>query len=77
MEAFLQKALDAAVAGGADYADVRGVLGATESLSVNGPSVESLERSSSEGFGVRVLVDGAWGYASSSRLEDQEATRVA
>jgi TldD protein len=77
MEAFLQRALDAAVSGGADYADVRGVLGATESLSVNGPSVESLECSTSEGFGVRVLVDGAWGYAASSRLEDAEATRVA
>ena len=77
MEEFLQKALDAAVAGGADYADVRGVLGATESLSVNGPSVESLERSTSEGFGVRVLVDGAWGYAASSHLNDREATRIA
>ena len=31
----------------------------------------------SEGFGVRVLVDGAWGFASSHRLDLAEADRVA
>ena len=30
-----------------------------------------------EGFGLRVLVDGAWGFASSSRLTAAEADRVA
>ena len=31
----------------------------------------------SEGFGIRVLVDGAWGFASSNRLEAAEIDRVA
>src|SRR5688500_14799021 len=77
MRELLGKALDAAVAGGADYADVRVVQTSSESLSVNGPSVESLERSESDGFGVRVLVDGAWGYASSAELSEAAAVRIA
>jgi TldD protein len=70
-------ALDAAVAAGATYADVRAVDLATESLGVRDDTVESLDRNESIGFGVRVLVDGAWGYASSARLEDAEASEVA
>ncbi len=77
MKDLLGRALDAATAVGASYADVRIVHGVSESLAVNGPSVESLERSESDGFGVRVLVDGAWGFASSSVLEDAEAARIA
>ncbi|HEY7600157.1 MAG TPA: TldD/PmbA family protein, partial [Candidatus Limnocylindrales bacterium] len=39
--------------------------------------VEGVSFGESEGFGVRVLVDGAWGFASSSRLGTEEADRVA
>ncbi|HWL66569.1 MAG TPA: DNA gyrase modulator, partial [Actinomycetota bacterium] len=77
MEALIQRALDAAVAAGAAYADARGVSASTEALSVNGPSVESLERADSQGFGVRVLVDGAWGFAASSVLTDEDVSRIA
>ncbi len=76
MEAFLERALDAADSAGADYIDVRAVQSKGESLSVKGSVVESLDRTESAGFGVRVLVDGAWGHASSARLEDHEADRV-
>ena len=77
MDTVLSKALDAATAAGATYADVRGVELATESLAIRSEMVESLDRAESIGFGVRVLVDGAWGYASSALLEDSEATRIA
>src|SRR5687768_10875321 len=77
MDELLGKAVDAATAAGADYADVRIIRSETESLSVNGPSVESLERSDSEGLGVRVLVNGAWGYASSASLGSSDAARIA
>ncbi|MEA2477760.1 MAG: TldD protein [Actinomycetota bacterium] len=73
----LEAALDAAVAAGADYADVRGVDTRTENLSVRGSQIEALDRSDSEGFGVRVLAKGAWGSAASSTLDRQEATRIA
>jgi TldD protein len=77
MDEVLIEALDAATAAGVTYADVRGVETVTESLSVRGESVESLDRSDGMGFGVRVLLGGAWGYASSSRLDRDEARRVA
>src|SRR5207342_294581 len=31
----------------------------------------------SQGFGIRVVVDGAWGFASSSRLDPREIERIA
>jgi TldD protein len=77
MDELLERALDAATSAGADYADVRSVETATESLSVRGPVVEGLDRSESMGLGVRVLVAGSWGHASSARLSSDEASRVA
>jgi TldD protein len=77
MDDLLARALDAATSGGATYADVRAVEQTSESLSVRGPTVEALDRSESLGLGIRVLVDGAWGFASSSVLTEEEAARVA
>ena len=77
MDEILAEALDAAVASGAGYADARGVESLSESLSLRGEAVESLERTEGTGFGVRVLVDGAWGYASSAKLDRSDAQRIA
>ncbi|HEV2755516.1 MAG TPA: TldD/PmbA family protein [Actinomycetota bacterium] len=77
MEELLETALDAATAAGASYADVRSVEAASEALSVRGNVVEALERSDSAGFGVRVLVDGAWGFAASYELERDAASATA
>jgi len=73
----LRAALDAATSSGATYADARGVEMTSEALGVRGPQVEALDRNESNGFGVRVLVDGAWGYSSSAILTTDEAQRVA
>jgi len=40
-------------------------------------TVEGVAGGESEGFGVRVIVDGAWGFAASHRLSTAEADRVA
>ncbi|HET7483644.1 MAG TPA: TldD/PmbA family protein [Actinomycetota bacterium] len=77
MKDLLTEALDAAVRAGATYADVRGVESRGESLSVREEAVEALDSADSLGFGVRVLVDGAWGFASSPKLDRDEAERVA
>jgi TldD protein len=77
MRDVLQRALDVATDLGATYADVRVVETEGESLAVNGPAVESLDQSESVGFGVRVLVDGAWGYSASARVNPAEVARVA
>jgi TldD protein len=77
MDELIRNALDAAVASGAAYADVRAVESISEGLSVRGSTVESLDRSESMGFGVRVLLNGAWGFAASARLAPDEAATVA
>lgn len=69
--------LNAAQMAGADYADVRIVDLLTESILLKNERVESAHRSQSSGFGVRILLDGAWGFSSSNRLSRDEAARVA
>jgi len=72
-EKVLQKARDL----GASYADVRIVSEVEEQVRVKNGRVDSLRSSTDRGFGVRVIADGAWGFASSSVLTDDEAERVA
>jgi TldD protein len=71
------RALDTATARGAAFADVRVVRRRDEQLTVKTGRTDAIALSESEGFGVRVLVDGAWGFASSSTLTPAEADRVA
>src|SRR6476619_1156593 len=71
------RALDTASARGAGYADIRVIRRLEESISIKSGRVEGVASGESEGFGVRVLVDGAWGFASSHLLTTAEADRVA
>jgi TldD protein len=77
MRDLTDRALDTAATRGASYADVRVVNRLDESVSVKSGRVEGVASGESEGFGVRVLVDGAWGFASSNRIEPAEIDRVA
>lgn len=72
-----RRALDTATQQGAAYADVRLVRRQDENLTVKSGRVEAVSMGETEGFGVRVLVDGAWGFASSGRLDAAEVDRVA
>jgi len=60
------RALDAAKVAGATYADVRHVETRHQEISVKHGRLGGLEEDSSAGLGVRVLVDGAWGFACTS-----------
>ena len=70
------RALDLARSRGAQYADVRIVNHREESLSVKDGIVEELNSSETEGAGVRVLVNGAWGFASSRNLTNKEIDSI-
>ncbi len=70
-------AVEAARAAGADYADARAVTDEDESLTVRNQETEGVDRSSSEGLGVRVLVAGRWGFAATARLEEAEVAATA
>jgi len=76
MQDLIDLALDAAQRAGAGYADVRVVERDTESLTVKNGNLAEASSDRSAGFGVRVLLDGAWGFAGSSRLERAEVERV-
>ncbi len=77
MRDLTDRALDTAARRGASYADVRVVHRREESITVKTGRVQAVSSGETEGFGVRVLVDGAWGFASSHRLETAEVDRVA
>ncbi|MFM2105285.1 MAG: hypothetical protein RL338_317 [Chloroflexota bacterium] len=70
-------ALDTATAAGAGYADVRIVERTEESVTVRSGRLEAAASGAEDGVGVRVLVDGAWGFAATHRLERQDVERVA
>src|SRR5438270_13294672 len=76
MEAIADRALNEAQVKGASYADVRVISQRSETISVKNGNVEAFARSSSEGFGVRVIADGAWGFAASNLATAAEADRV-
>src|SRR3954452_4097613 len=56
------------------YADVRAVREEAESVDVRDDRVESVSRDASTGVGIRVLVDGAWGFAATSDPAQVRAT---
>src|SRR5678815_3758944 len=76
-EELTELALEAAVEGGAGYADARWVREETEGLTVTDDRVDDLEAEDSSGLGVRVLVDGRWGFAASAVLDPGRAGDLA
>jgi TldD protein len=70
-------ALARAAALGASYADIRVNRYRRESISTREQQVQSVQRSTSYGFGVRVLVNGAWGFAASNIVEPAAARTAA
>src|SRR5512137_159798 len=77
MRELTDRALDVARAKGATYADIRIMRRETQTLEMKNGVMENLSLADTYGFGVRVVADGAWGFASSSRLEKPEIDRVA
>jgi TldD protein len=61
-------ALDTATQRGAAYADVRVVDERGRALATKNGKIGNASDSRSQGFNVRVLVDGGWGFASSADL---------
>ncbi len=77
MRDIIESALLSAKRAGATYADVRILEREVEEISTRNGSVDALKRSFTKGLGVRVIANGAWGFASSFRLTADEAEKVA
>ncbi|HVP57820.1 MAG TPA: TldD/PmbA family protein [bacterium] len=76
MKDILKNVLDS-IKNKVNYADARLVTGRSERIRVKNGSVDSITDGTSKGFGVRVIVDGCWGFSSSSVLTKDEAQKVA
>ncbi|MFL7807172.1 MAG: PmbA/TldA family metallopeptidase, partial [Anaerolineae bacterium] len=76
MREWTERALNLAEVEGATYADVRLVRRETQDITVKNGVVQRLALNETQGFGVRVIADGAWGFASSHALEPGEIDRV-
>jgi TldD protein len=70
-------AIDTARQQGATYADIRIIETAREALSVRNGAIGEVTQTEDLGFGVRVIAQGAWGFACSPRLTKEEIERTA
>ena len=73
MRALAEAAVDAALGAGASYADARAVSLRRQYVITKNGQVDDLSDAESAGIGVRVLVDGAWGFAGAGRLDETGA----
>ena len=77
MRALCQRAVEAALAAGASYADARALTRRAQRVATKNGRVDALTDLESEGIGVRVLVRGAWGFACDRRLSEDGAGEAA
>src|SRR6266853_3668350 len=72
-------ALNVATQRGSSYADVRVVDERSRALSTKNGKIGNASDSRSQGFSVRVIIDGAWGFASCADMgrASVEATAAA
>ncbi len=62
---------------GASYADVRLIHTRSEDLTVRNEAISRLDQAETLGYGVRVLVNGAWGFASCDEMTSEAMQRTA
>lgn len=61
---------------GVDYADVRAIHTESESIDVRDADVQGVGRTTSRGVGVRVLLAGSWGFASTNSCVEADVRRA-
>jgi TldD protein len=76
MKDLIDHALNIAKLKWARYADIRIIDRREQVVSVKNGNVDGIGDQNSQGFGVRVLVNNSWGFASSSYLNKAEIERV-
>ncbi|MHB8631042.1 MAG: TldD/PmbA family protein [Candidatus Limnocylindria bacterium] len=67
----LPRAVEWAASHGATYADARAVERESETVSVKDGQIEGVDRDADRGVGVRVVKDGAWGFAAADHTPIQ------
>jgi len=77
MQELAAVALETARSKGASYADIRINRYRQQSLFAREDHIEEAATEERYGFGVRVLVDGVWGFAASARVSKEDVARIA
>jgi len=77
MKDLAELALDTAKSRGASYADIRICRYRNQYIFGRDKRIETTADTEDTGFGIRAIVNGAWGFASSYRLEKEEIQRIA
>lgn len=75
--ALAELALSVARKAGATYADIRINRYRYESIAAREKQVQAVSRTQSFGFGVRVLLNGAWGFAANREVTPEAVRRMA
>jgi len=76
LDQLLLSTLDTAKVKGAEYADIRSVETSQERFVVRNGAVETITKDESTGFGIRVLINGAWGFASSPDITSDNLNKT-
>lgn len=76
LKKFADTALFTAGQNGASYSDFRLSNFRFQSVSARENTIQNISDSENFGFSVRVIIDGAWGFASSSTLTEDEIVKV-
>jgi TldD protein len=77
MKELAELALDTVKRVGATYGDIRLIESVSEFIQVKNGSVKVLKRMEDRGFGIRVIRNGAWGFAASSLVSRESIQRTA
>lgn len=77
MKDLAHEALNTINVAGATYGDIRIIDIESESIQVKNSNINVLKRNKSRGFGIRVIKNGAWGFAASSELTKESIRKTA
>lgn len=77
MKELVETALNVLELNKASYGDIRVVETIEEIISVKNGVINVLKRNESMGFGIRVIKNGAWGFASSSEVSTHNVQKIA
>ena len=61
---------------GVDYADLRSEHEDRERIQVKNGEVQLVSRGEDQGFGIRVLANGSWGFAASPIISEEKAVEI-
>ncbi len=76
MRDVLRWIMDEAKKRGVTYSDIRLIEDEIETIETENGNVQGIGKSFSKGFGIRVLLNGAWGFSSSSKVDKYEMEKV-